>query len=336
MTFFQKIDDKKEWQDLLDKILFKTFFHNLEWEEFLEKEFKWLKFKRYLWRDQALLSLAQVKIFGKEKLVSHPFCEYGGLLPLAEQIAGDNFQQDLFREFESPLRVNFHPQILKFFNVTSSTRPGLVDSEIDTYFIEDYHRKTVGQIWDSFRETLRHSIKKAQNRGLEIEKCEKEKDLRSFYNLYIKKAKIHRVPAYPFSFLQFFWRSPDGEIILAKHNGRVIAGSCFLFYNKFIHYFLNASNDKYKNFYPNHLILWTQIQKYVGRNFEVFDLGGTGRNSLLEIFKSGWGTKKYPIFELSNFSKEKSFRKSKLRDIFALLPDFLIKKLSSYLLKYKL
>ena len=86
---FTKITNKNEWQDLLGKVLFKTFFHNIDWEEFLESQFKWLKFERYLWPaqgGQALLSLARVKVGGKEKLVSHPFCEYGGPLPLAEKI----------------------------------------------------------------------------------------------------------------------------------------------------------------------------------------------------------------------------------------------------------
>ena len=45
MRNFQKIENKEEVRNLLDKVLFKTFFHKLEWQEFLEKEFKWLKFR---------------------------------------------------------------------------------------------------------------------------------------------------------------------------------------------------------------------------------------------------------------------------------------------------
>src|SRR3989339_1042598 len=109
---FSKIDNKQEWQDLLKKVLFKTFFHSWEWEEFLEKNFPWLKFERYNYQNQALLSLARVKIFGKEKLISHPFCEYGGPLPLVDKINAGDFKQDLFSEFKDPIRISFHPRLL--------------------------------------------------------------------------------------------------------------------------------------------------------------------------------------------------------------------------------
>ena len=49
MATFRKIENLKEWQALLEKALFKTFFHTLEWESFLEQNFKWLKFERYIW-----------------------------------------------------------------------------------------------------------------------------------------------------------------------------------------------------------------------------------------------------------------------------------------------
>ena len=104
---FTKITNKTEWQDLLDKVLFKTFFHNTGWEEFLEKQFKWLKFERYLYGRDCLLSLARVG----DKLISHPFCEYGGPLPVVEKIDGKSVKKNLLSEFEGPLQINFHPHL---------------------------------------------------------------------------------------------------------------------------------------------------------------------------------------------------------------------------------
>lgn len=315
---FLKIDNKKEWQDFLNRVLFKTFFHNLEWEEFLEKNFKWLKFERYVWRDKALLSLARAK----GRLISHPFCEYGGPLSLVEKIDGGSFKNNLFSEFKKPIKISFHPHLLNYFQ--NETRSGRVSSGRVTYFVEGS---------PNLRKTTRHEIKKAQAQSLQIEKCQNPKDLNNFYNLYIKSAKRHKIPAYPFSFFQYFWQSPDSEIILAKFKNKVIAGSVFLLYDKFIHYFQNAVDEKYRNLGANYLILWHQIQNYPNR---VFDFGGTRKGSPLEIFKRGWGGKEYPIFELSNLPSENRLRESKLRNIFGLLPPFLIKKLSPYLLKYKL
>lgn len=324
---FLKIDDEKQWQDLLAKALFKTFFHQPKWEKFLESQFKWLRFEHYNYQDRALLSL--VRINGK-KLVSHPFCEYGGPLPLANQMDIEEFQNDLFSYFKK-LRISFHPKILTYFTLPRNVKP-----QRTTYWIENLHQKTKDQIWSSFRKTLKHSIQKAEQQNLRIEKCQSEKELKYLYNLYIKSVKKHKTLAYPFSFFKYFLNFPNSEIILAKHNDKIIAGSVFLFYDKFIHYFQNTVDEKYKNLGANYLILWHQIQNYSGKNYQVFDFGGTRIGSSLQIFKGGWGGQQYPIFELNNPLKKDKLRNSKLRIVFGLLPLFLIKKLSPYLLKYKL
>ena len=318
---FLKIDDEQQWQALLTKTLFRTFFHNPEWESFLESQFKWLKFEHYNYQDRALLSLARIN--GK-KLISHPFCEYGGPLPLVDKIDGGEFKQDLFSEFKDPMRISFHPQILNYL-------------QNDHKAILDFSGRVSYWVEGSFdlRKTTRHEIEKAGANKLQIEKCRDLKDLQNFYDLHIKSAKKHCIPAYPFSFFEYFTGSPDSEIILAKKDGRVVAGSIFLFYDKFSHYFQNAVDEKYKNLGANYLILREQINKSLAKN-QVFDFGGTRIGSSLEVFKKGWGGKEHPIFELKNYREESSLRQSKLRNIFNWLPPFLIKKLSPSLLRYKL
>lgn len=331
MNHFQRIENKNEWLELLKRALFKTFFHNLEWENFLEKQFKWLKFEHYLYKDEAILCLARCKIFGKEKLISHPFCEYGGPLPLKNEIEGMEFKRELFLNFKIPFKLSFHPQISKYFKNFGFKKP---DSQRDTYFIEGIHQRSEDEIFSSFRKTLRHLIKKAESQNLEIKQCQDKKELSSFYGLYIRSVRKHKNIPYPFSFFEYFRNNKDSEIILAKIKDRVAAGSIFLFYNGFVHYFLNASDKSFKNSGVNHLILWTQIKKYRGKVHQVFDLGGTRRGSSLEVFKQGWGSIKYPIFELKNYQEK--FKESNLRNILPIFTSFLMKRFNSYFLKYKL
>lgn len=332
MNYFQKIIKENEWQELLEKALFKTFFHNLEWEKFLEKNFKWLKFERYLYKNEALLSFAKYKIFGQERLISHPFCEYGGPLPLKNEIDGREFRTNLFSDFQTKFQISFHPQMTKYFK-NIHLKEG--DSSRDTYFIEDFQKKTANQIFSALRKTLRHSIKKGEEKDIIIKKCQNEIELKEFYRIYLETSKKNKTIPYPLSFFQYFLNYKDNEIILAKIKNKIIAGSVFLFYSKIVHYFLNASKEQYKDFGVNHLILWNQIKNYEGQNYQIFDLGGTKRNSSLEIFKRGWGAKKYSIFELKNFSETK-IKESKLRNILSVVPSFLMEKLSPNLIKYKL
>ncbi|MBD3207834.1 MAG: peptidoglycan bridge formation glycyltransferase FemA/FemB family protein [Candidatus Nealsonbacteria bacterium] len=332
MNSFRKIEDKAEWQSFLQKAPFKTFFHSLEWEEFLEKEFSWLEFNRYLYKDEVLLSFGRYSVLGKRKMISHPFCEYGGPLPLKENLQGREFKEKLLSEFNAPFKISFHPHLPHYFQALGLKGPY---SSRDTYLIKDIHKKEEEEVLRSFRKTLRHSIETAQEANILVRKCENEKELRGFYELYLKTVKGHKSIPYPFSFFKYFLNSSKSEIILAQDKERIIAGSVFLFYKPYIHYFINASDLDYRDQCPNHLILWTEIKKYLKGDYEIFDLGGTRRGSSLEIFKRGWGAGKYPIFELKNYS-EGRLKKSKMRDVLGLMPTCLAEGMSKFLLKYKL
>ena len=106
-------------------------------------------------------------------------------------------------------------------------------------------------------------------------------------------------------------------------------------YDKFVHYFLSASDYKYKKLGANYLILWNKIKGLIGKDV-VFDFGAAPKNSALETFKRGWRGKEHPILQMGIKRSEESLRSSKLRNIYGLLPVFVIKKLSSYLIKYRI
>jgi len=319
MNNFQKITNEEQWQGLLKTVKFKTFFHSFGWESFLEKEYKWLKFSRYIYKNKALLSLAVYK----SKLVSHPFCEYGGLLPLEKGLNRKVFASDFKKQFKQGFKIKFHPVV---FEAESS--------RIVSYWIEGFNKKTVNDLWAGFRKTTKQEIKKAQKQNISVGECKSQKDLKAFYSLYLQKAKDHKIPAYPKSFFEFFFNSKQAEIVLAKQKGKVIAGSVFLFYNKFLHYFINAS--KKQHYGANHLILHETMQKYIGKDFEVFDFGGTKKASSLCVFKKGFGTVEKPIYIFSNQKRKKAQELGFLRKAWGLLPKTAIKVLSPYFLQYKL
>ncbi len=271
---FQRIKDRGELQGLLDRALFKTFFHSLEWQDFLEKEFKWLKFEHYLYKDELLLTFGRI---GK-KLISLPFCEYGGPLPLKNRIDFDKFNKDVLEEFGDNIKIKFHPEV----------EIGNYDSDISTHWIEDLKNISEQKLLNSFRKTLRHEIRHAEECSLEIKKCEKLKELKRFYNLYVANLKKKKTVPYPFPVIKYLSERPESEILLALYSakggsasgGKIIAGSLFLEYNGFVHYFLSASDYKYRNFGANYLILWEKIKNLCGQD-KIFDLGASPKSSAL-------------------------------------------------------
>jgi len=326
---FLKIDDKIKWRDLLGKVLFKTFFHSLEWEEFLEKNFKWLKFERYNYQNRALLSFAKAR----GKLVSHPFCEYGGPLPLVEKVDGERFRQDLFEQFKTPFKISFHPQLLPYFEGIE-----FPENQRETFFFEDIAQKSASELWQTLDRNRQRSIKTAMSQNFRrTEECKDLKNLKRLYTLYVKNLKRHKALVYPFSFFKFFLQNPKVRISLLKtQKGDLIGGNIFVLYNKITHSFLCGFDEKYKNFGVHSLVLWQEIERSKETGCEKFDFGATKKDSSIRDFKDRWGVKVYPIFELKNYSGESKLKDSFLRDVWSYLPVSLIKVLSPYFIKYKL
>lgn len=329
---FLKIEDNRDWQGLLDRALFKTFFHSFEWESFLEENFPWLKFERYIWKDQAVLSLARVKINGKEKLVSHPFCEYGGPLPLAENIDGAEFKKDVLWQFKTPLKISFHPELLKYFKGI-----GFPENQREAFFLSGIDEKSSDQLWQKLDRNRHRSIKKALEQNFQESQCTDPEDLKKLYNLYVKDLRRHKALVYPFSFFEFFLKSPQVRISLLKtQKGRLVGGNIFVMYGKIVHSFLCGFSGKYKDSGSHSLILWQEIENSRKEKYKMFDFGATKKGSTIGDFKTRWGAEVLPIYELKNYTGESKLKKSFLRNIWAWLPSFAVKFLSRHLIKYKL
>lgn len=303
--------NKEEYQNYLKKVLFKTFFHKTGWQDILAKEFGF-KFRYFKYPpageaggDKLILSAADL---GNNKFFSLPFCEYGGPLPLTSGLD--------FPEFPN-LKMRFHPQILAYF----SEKLAGAQSQFKTYWLETKN-KSEQEIWQSFRKTLRHEIEKAKE--LEILTCQNQKKLKNFYELYVKTIKSKGNLILPFACFEYLHNK--AEVLLAYHQGELVAGSVFLRYGNFVHYYLNASKDK--KFNANHLLLWHKIKDSIGLTF---DFGSDGGNPDLAIFKSGWGTTAKPILEIGfdNQTEKKNWG----RNLFKLLPDFLAVSISKKLAK---
>jgi hypothetical protein len=329
MKNFRKID-KKEYKDLFDKVLSSTFFHGVEWHEFLEKEFKWLKFEYYSYKNnEAILPLARFKVFGKEKLVSLPFCEYGGPLLLRDSIDWEEFRKDILEGLGDNVKIKLHPYHPKISGLSTTS---------SSYLLSGFKKTSERELWGLFRKTLRYEINHAKEHNLIIKKCENLKELKRFYDLYVANLKRKKTIPYPWPLIQFLYQNPSNELLLAFYKGKVIAGSLFVEYvsSRFIvHYFLNASDYKYKKLGANYLILWNKIKSLIGKDI-VLDLGASPQGSSLETFKRGWAGTGLPIYQIGVKKSEEGLRSSKLRNIWGLLPNFVVKALSSKLIKYRI
>ena len=322
---------KNEYKDLCSKALFTTFFHSIEFHEFLEKEFKWLNFEYYLYNDEAIIAFGRVR----NKLISLPFCEYGGPLLLNENFNHEQFKKDIKEQFKENVKIKFYPRTI--------TKESF---DMCTHWLENFKNTSEQELWESLRKTLRHEIKNAQEHGLEIRASKSPKEAKKFYNLYVANLRRKRTVPYTWPLIQFLCQNSSSELLLAFYGGKIVGGALFLQYgapHTISHYFLSAMDYKYHHLGIAHLILWEKIKSLINKDV-VLDLGASPKGSALEIFKSGWGGTEYPIYQI-NLSvdgkeikrTEESFRSSKfVRLIWGLLPNFAIKFLSPIFLRYRL
>lgn len=146
----------------------------------------------------------------------------------------------------------------------------------------------------------RGAIKKAQSNGLEVERSCRPEAMRDFYQLFCLTRRRHGVPPPPWTFFaglqSGLLAAGLGTIILARVQGRAVAGAVFLYSGTTVHYKYGASDDTQQHLRGNNLVMWSAIRHHAGAGFSTLDFGRTSLyNAGLRRFKTGWGTTEHEL-----------------------------------------
>lgn len=137
----------------------------------------------------------------------------------------------------------------------------------------------------------RNMIRKAEKEGMTIVESEDYETFRRLYDGTMSDLHAESFYFFPQSYYEEFKQTFKGKslLCLAMLNGKVIAGSIFMFSDDYAHYHLSARNREYSRYAANNLILWYGIQKAKERGCKWFHFGGgtTGddEDSLLKFKK---------------------------------------------------
>ena len=158
---------------------------------------------------------------------------------------------------------------------------------------------SLDEIWThQFSSKNRNMIRKAEKEGVVIHDSDDYETFRKLYDGTMTNLNAEGYYFFPQSYYDEFKQSfkDDSVLCFAMFEGKVIAGSMFMFSKDYAHYHLSARDRDYSKFAANNLILWYGIQKAKERGCKWFHFGGgtTGDdNDSLLLFKQ-------------NFSKTKS------------------------------
>ena len=156
-------------------------------------------------------------------------------------------------------------------------------------------------VWDGLSKSVKQMIKKSQRMGVTVRQVEKREEMAHYYRLHLQtRSKKHGMPTQPRRFFFGLWdafaASGALQVLLAEHEGNVIAGMLLLASGSTIRDAYSASDASALWAAPNNLLMWQAITWGCTHGYKTLDMGRTARdNEGLMSFKRRWGATKEPL-----------------------------------------
>jgi lipid II:glycine glycyltransferase (peptidoglycan interpeptide bridge formation enzyme) len=161
---------------------------------------------------------------------------------------------------------------------------------------------------EQFSKNHRQNIKKERNKAhiYKIKICFSESfdDLNQFYDILATQyVKNHKMIFQPFSIFSKLWTLGLGKLIVAKHQGEVLAGIFCLLESDGLHYNWGARKS-FLNLHLGTLLLDNAIFYAYSKGLKFFNFGSTPLSDIeLFNFKMKWGCKNLKVYKYSSINK---------------------------------
>lgn len=223
---------------------------------------------------------------------------YNGLVSSNDN---DAFIAEFWKEFDAYCQENdIIAEFMRFHPLMNNQR--VASPKMKTFF----SRHTVSldlslsldEIWlQQFSSKNRNMIRKAEKEGVTIIESNDYETFRKLYDSTMTNLNAEGYYFFPQSYYDEFKLSfkEDSILCLAMFEGKVIAGSMFMFDKEYAHYHLSARDREYSKYAANNLILWYGIQKAKERGCKWFHFGGgttSEDNDSLLLFKQNFSKTK--------------------------------------------
>jgi hypothetical protein len=138
--------------------------------------------------------------------------------------------------------------------------------------------KGADTVFKNFSQSRRSDLRKAmREKQIEISQIETEGELAELYEIHKGWSERKQIAPDTWEMMQTVFANRDyHRIFIAKHKGKVIAGSYFRFCrNGIFEYTANNSIPEYQRFRPNDLLVWKSIEWACEQGFKLYSMGGS-------------------------------------------------------------
>jgi len=286
------------WNKFVTNHPFGWITHLSGWKSVLENSFKHIKGYYLTLCDesndkiQAALPIFEVKswLTGK-RLVSIPFAT------ISDPLVSNSDQMQML--FDAALELASERKItdieVRSHKLGPITQHNSFEQNLDFKQHSISLNNSLEEIQKSFhKKCVQKRIRQSLESNLKLRMAEDERDLRSFYQLYLTIRKRLGLPPQPYKFLKHLWQTffplNHLSLLLAEMDGKTIAGQILLKFNDRTSAEFLAYDDHYRDLYPSHFLYWHAIRLAHEEGYKIFDFGRTSvfNESLME-FKSRWG-----------------------------------------------
>lgn len=267
-----------------------TFFHRAGWKRVIEETFAHRTYFLYAEADgriEGVLPLAEIKsaLFG-HKLVSLPFCVYGGIAARTGRaaVALDEAAQAL-----ADLRC---VDLLEYRSM-QARHPAWQHEDLYVTFRRPIHADAERNMLDIPRKQ-RAMVRKGIKAGLE---ATIDADPDDFYRAYSES--VHRLGTPVFSrryfrkLLQVF--GSDCEILTVRSGQRLVSSVMSFYFRDEVLPYYGGGTAAARELAGNDFMYWEVMRRACERGMRIFDYGRSKRGTGSFDFKKNWGFEPKPL-----------------------------------------
>lgn len=231
------------------------------------------------------------------RLVSLPFSDHCPLLAEDEQSAGELIEQAVQQALMRKARyLELRPGMSEIIE----QRADFIKGDLYVRWLLSLESDPAS-VWSKLRKPVQRQVIKARKMGVQARFAANREEVEHYYRLHLlTRSKKQGMPAQPRGFFYGLWdafaANDAMQILLAEHEGKVIASMILLAAGDTIRYAYGASDERYLQLSPNNLLMWTAIEWACTHGYQTLDLGRTARdNEGLMEYKRRWGAEMEPL-----------------------------------------
>lgn len=286
------------------------------------------------------LPLVRIKLpMTKGRLISLPFCDYGGVLADDEDIAQRLLSHalGLAREMRCGLEVRF-----------PASCPWIEDNE-EFVQITPKCRMLLelpgnsSLLWHGFKSKLRSQVKRALKNGLTFRLGQAE-SLEEFYSVFSRNMRDLGSPVHSGRWLREVLSAFEGRARtgIVYHGALVVGGGIILTHSNTVTLPWASTLKEFNRLSPNMLLYWSFMEYAADQGYRFFDFGRSTPGEGTYAFKEQWGARPahlswyryFPGGKAESFSGRSGGLQNKAEKLWRRLPLSLANTLGPQLRKY--